>query len=372
MKGIKPVVKKEILHILRDPKSLVIIFFMPVLLVFIYGYAISFDLNNINIGIIDHSNSELSRQLTGKFLHNHYFTYIPPGDRGQSKRNMYEGMLKSGDIDEILIIPADFSAEIKQGGSSEVGFVIDGSDSNSANIIYQYNEMILFDFIDDHQNIRDIFRLNTKIYFNPELKSAHFFIPGINAILLMMISALLTSLSMSREKETGSIDLMFISPVKSHEIIIGKTVAYIFVAFAVEAVILLFSNIWFGLAIRGNLVVLFFFSLIFIFTGLSLGVMISMTAPDQKTAMLATLLATMLPSIMLSGFIFPLASMGSFLRLVSSIVPATYFLKIIRGIVMKGASFSDFILDGVILIFMSAVLILIASRKFAKMRKIAG
>jgi len=372
MKGIKPVTRKELFHILRDPKSLIIIFIMPIFMIFIYGYAISFDLNNINIGIIDYSKSEHSEKLQGKFLNNKYFTLSGPKAGDDRSIESYEKLLKSGELDEIMIIPGDFSEKVKNGTPVDIGFIIDGSDSNTANIIYQYDEMILMAFIEDHQNIRDMLNISTKIYFNPELKSAYFFIPGINAILLMMISALLTSLSMSREKESGSIDLIFISPVKSYEIIIGKTIAYIFVSFLVEALILLFSNLWFGLPIRGDIFTLFFFSLIFIFTGLSLGIMISMTAPDQKTAMLATLLATMLPSIMLSGFIFPITSLGKILRAISSIVPATYFLKIIRGVVLKGASFSDFVTDGAILILMSIILIAVAAKKFSKMRKVAG
>ncbi len=372
MKGIKPIIRKELHHIFRDPKSLIIIFIMPVFMVFIYGYAISFDLNNINIGIIDYSKSDLSKKLTGKFLNNKYFTLTGPGAGEERSLEAYENQLKSGDIDEVMIIPGDFSEKVRNRTPVDIGFIIDGSDSNTANIIYQYNEMVLFSFIEDYQNIQNMLNISTKIYFNPELKSAYFFIPGINAILLMMISALLTSLSMSREKESGSIDLIFISPVKSHEIIIGKTIAYVFVAFSVEALILLFSKFWFGLPIRGDILTLFFFSLIFIFTGLSLGIMISMAAPDQKTAMLATLLATMLPSIMLSGFIFPITSLGRILRIISSIVPATYFLKIIRGVVLKDASFSDFVTDGAILILMSIILIAIAVKKFTRMRKVAG
>ncbi len=369
MKGIKPIIQKEFFHIFRDPKSLIIIFIMPVLMIFMYGYAISFDLNNVNVGILDFSGSEISGKFIGKFLNNSYFTLKEPTDREVKSLKTYEGMLKSGKIDEIIIIPSDFSKKIRSGTQVEVGFVIDGSNSNSANIIYQYNEMIIFDFIENYQKIRDIFRVNTKIYFNPELKSAYFFIPGLIAILLLMISALLTSLSISREKESGSIDLIFISPIKSYEIIMGKTIAYVFVAFTIEFIILLFSRFWFGMPIKGDLLVLFGFSLIYIFTGLSLGIMISASSPDQKTSMLGTLLVTMLPSIMLSGFIFPLASLHQVLRWISSIIPATHFLKIIRGVVLKGASVSDFLVNGLTLILMSVILIFISVKRFSRMRK---
>ncbi len=371
MGRIKAVVKKELAHIIRDPKSLVIIFIMPVMMVFIYGYAITFDLNNIKIGIVDYSHSEISGKLIKKFLNNGYFSAVGLSGGKTGSIEYFERKLKDGTIKEYIIIPPDFSKKIKNGESTEVSFVIDGSDSNSANIIYQYSESILMDFISEFQDIKKFMNINTKIYYNSTLKSSFFFIPGIISLLLLMVSALLTSLSISREKESGSIELLFISPIKSRELIIGKTFSYIFVAFAVEVLILLFSKFWFNIPIRGNLLVLFMFSLIYILTGLSLGILISTVAPDQKTAMLGTLLITMLPSIMLSGFIFPLESLNIILKSFSYIIPATYFLKIIRGVILKGSGLSIFIKEGGILIGMTIVLLSIATSRFAAKRNIS-
>jgi ABC-2 type transport system permease protein len=345
---------------------------MPLVMIFIYGYAISYDLNNINIAVVNNSKGKLSQDFINAFKNNGYFTIINSMHSGKSKSSTsiptYEQWLREGKISEIIVIPVDFDKKIKTGIPTKVNFIIDGSDSNSANIIYQYSEQILLNFINSYQGLDKILKINTKVYFNTEAKSSFFFIPGLIAVLLLMMSALLTSLSISKEKESGSIELLFISPLKSFEIIIGKTIAYIFVAFAVEIIILLFSRFWFHIPIRGNLLILFIFSLIYIITGLAIGIFISTAAPDQKTAMLATLLATMLPSIMLSGFIFPLDSLSPILQYISKIIPATYFLKIIRGVVLKNASVSDLYYEGFLLILMAVVILGIATIKFSKER----
>ena len=371
MKRIKAIIIKEFFHILRDPKSLTIVFAMPVIMIFLYGYAISFDINRVDTAILDYSHSELSKELVKKFFNNKYY-FLNPLLLNSEKTGgieQAEEMLKSGSIKQYIIIPQDFSGGFKENSGSKIGVVIDGSDSNIANIIHQYNERILFDFISEKQDLKDTLKINTKIYFNPENKSSYFIIPGLVAVIMMMISAMLTSLSVSREKETGSIELLFISPLKSREIILGKTIPYIFVALIDGIVIMLFARFWFGVPLKGNMLMLLLFALLYIISGLSLGITISTVAVSQKVAMLATLLVTLLPSILLSGFIFPLDSLSPVLRAFSYIVPATYFLKIIRGLVLKGAALEHFIREGLILLGFSVMLINIASIKFNKLRK---
>ncbi|MDQ1350063.1 MAG: transporter permease [Acidobacteriota bacterium] len=372
MKRIKAVIVKEFAHILRDPTSLTIVFLLPLVMMFIFGYSINFDLKHIDAGIIDLSKSETSQQLVKKFLNNKYFILQDLEEKASpqlSPLELGEQLLKSGELKEVIIIPADFSQKIKDNRIAEVGIIIDGSDSNVANLVYQYNELIIQDFISEIRSLKDLLKIHTKVLFNPELKSAFFFIPGLIATLLVMISALLTSLSISREKESGSIDLLFISPLKSPEIIIGKTIPYIFVSFIAMSTILLFARFWFGVPMQGNLLVLLFFALLYIITSLSLGILISTIAPTQKIAMFITLLMTLLPSIMLSGFIFPRESLPPVLRGITYIVPATYFLRIIRGVVVKGAELKHFIPEGAALVIFTVVLLTIASLKFARDRK---
>jgi ABC-2 type transport system permease protein len=363
---------KELAHILRDPTSLTIVFLMPLVMMFIFGYSINFDLKRIDAGIIDLSKSETSQKLVKKFLNNKYFVLKDLEiERSYQLSPMQAGerLLKLGKLKEIIIIPADFAQKIKDNRSAEINIILDGSDSNIANLIYQYNEMIILDFMSEIRSLEELVKIHTKVLFNPELKSAFFFIPGLIATLLVMISALLTSLSISREKESGSIDLLFISPLKSPEIIIGKTIPYIFVSFIAMSIILLFARFWFGVPMQGNLLVLLLFALLYIITSLSLGILISTIAPSQKIAMFVTLLITLLPSIMLSGFIFPRETLPAFLRAITYIVPATYFLKIIRGVVVKGAELKHFVSEGAALVTFTVVLLTIASLKFAHDRK---
>jgi ABC-2 type transport system permease protein len=369
MKRFKAVMIKEFFHILRDPASLTIVFLMPILMIFIYGYSISFDLKTIDAGIIDQSGGHLAGLLIDKFSNNQYFRILQLKQSQSDPIQNAEKYLRSGKLKEVIIIPRDFSRRLNSRPPVEIGIVIDGSDSNVANLIYQYNELIIMDFLSEFQDLRDIVTINTGILFNPEVKSTFFFIPGIIAVILLMISALLTSLSISRERESGSIDLIFISPLKSHEIIIGKTIPYIFVALLDGMLIFLFARFWFHIPFKGNLIVLLIFSLLYILSGLSLGVLISSIAPSQKTAMLATLLITLLPSILLSGFIFPLDSMAPILRSISYLIPATYFLKIIRGVAVKGAELKYFLVEGMIMILFSGILLILSSIRFSRSRE---
>lgn len=369
MKRIKAVIIKEFAHIVRDPTSLAIVFIMPIFMMLIYGYALSFDLENVNAGVIDYSRGEMSKQLIEKFAANRYFQVQDLRAKYPDPLAAGESLLKSGKLKEIIVIPADFSKKLQDGRKAEIGLIIDGSDSNVANLVHQYNELIILDFMSDSRDIKSLLNVNTKIHFNPEMKSSFFFIPGLIALLMIMISALLTSLSIAREKEHGSIDLIFISPLKSREIIIGKTIPYIAVSLAAGGIILVFARLWFGVPIRGNLLVLLFFSLLYIITGLSFGILISTIAPSQRIAMFATLLATLLPSIMLSGFIFPLDSLAPVLQGISHIVPATYFLRIIRGVVLKGAKLHHFLFEGAAMVIFSFVLMSLAVAIFNRNRK---
>lgn len=375
MGRIKAIIVKEFFHILRDPRSLTMVFITPLVMIFILGYSVSYDLDRVDAAVIDQSRGRQSRQLVQAFAANRVFVLHGRPAGGALSLAEAEGMLRGKALREIVVIPGDFDRRLAAGRPAEVGLVIDGSDVNVANLVLQYSERILLDFnagrLGNGGAAGLPLRLATKVYFNPEARSQFFFIPGLIAVILLMISAMLTSLSISRERETGSIALLFISPLRSREIIVGKTVPYVIVALLDGAVILLFARFWFGIPLRGSLLVLLLFALLYIMAGLALGILISTTAPTQRTAMLAALLITMLPSFLLSGFIFPLDSLGPVLRAVSYAIPATYFLRIIRGVVLKGAALRHFWFEGAMLVALGAALLAAATRKFNRQRKAA-
>ena len=369
----RAIVVKEFFHIMRDPRSLTMVFLIPLVMIFILGYSVSYDLNRIDAAVIDLSQSRLSKRLVQAFAANRVFVVRTRANAGQGGLSLAdaETLLRRRKIKEIVVIPADFSRCLAEKRPCAIGLIIDGSDVNVANLVYQYDERIILEFIAAMKGAGQLLKIDTKIFFNPDARSQFFFIPGLVAVILLMISAMLTSLSVARERETGSIALLFISPLKSRQIITGKTIPYIMVSLLDGAVILLFARFWFGIPLRGSLLVLLVFALLYIVSGLALGILISASAPTQRTAMLATLLITMLPSFLLSGFIFPLDSLSPVLRAISHLIPATYFLRIIRGVILKGAELRHFLFEGGMLIALSLILLAAATRKFDRQRKAA-
>lgn len=367
MRRLRAVMAKEFFHLRRDPRSLAIVFVMPLVQIFIFGYAISFDLEDIPMAAVDFDRTQPSSEILRVFERSGVFVLKPLG--GDGGLEDAERALRSGAVKQVVVVPAGFGQRVRQGRTAEVGLLIDGSDSNIANRVFQNSEMIVQRYTAGLRGLEDVFRVKTKVYFNPESKSVFFFVPGLVAVILLMISALITSSSISRERELGSAELLFISPLRSWEIIVGKTLPYVFVALAVGGFILLFSRFWFGVPLRGSLLVLLFFALLYVLAGVSFGILVSAVAPTQRTAMLGSLLATLLPSILLSGFIFPLDSLSPLLRSLSLVIPATHFLRIIRGVVVKGAELRHFWREGVFLAGLSFLLLALAAARFTRLRR---
>jgi ABC-2 type transport system permease protein len=363
MHNIKFIARKEIRHILRDQRSLIIAILMPILMTFLYGYAINLDIKNIKLAILDFDQTSASREIAAKFYNAGYF--MPPDS--PSDIIDPERVLKSSAANAVLIIEPGFAQAIENLKTYQLGILIDGSDANLAAAASSYSNIVLSNFIQEKLPQGMEFpgvRLAPRVLYNSDLKSSHFFVPGLIAVILMMISALLTSVTIAREKETGTLEQLLTTPVSSREVIFGKVAPYIGLAFIDAILIILFALVVFGVPFAGSAVLLLFFGLIYVLAALSIGILISTLVATQQLAMMMAQLITVLPSVMLSGYIFEIKNMPPVLQFITHLVPARYFILIIRGIMLKGSDLTLLWTEAIFLVGLTLVLLFAASKKF--------
>ncbi len=356
------IIKKEFFHILRDPRSLGIIVLMPLLMVLIFGYAINLDLKNIPIAVVDNDHSADSRRLIHAFSRSGYFEVRAyPANAAD-----FETLFRAGKIKGGLTIPRGFAASIATQLETPVQIIVDGSDGNVGQTILQYSEAILMDFSSKitPQQMQMPVEMRPRFWYNETLQSANFIVPGLVAVILMMISALLTSITIAREKETGTLEQLLAAPVHPVEIIVGKVVPYIALALLDGLIIIGAGLLIFDVPFHGSPMVLLMGTLIYLYPCLTLGLLISTLSRTQQVAMMQALIITILPSMMLSGFIFPIASMPKLHQFISSVIPATYYLRIIRGVLLKGVDAAVLAPDALILLIIGTVFIGLAVKKF--------
>ncbi len=362
VKRIIAVTRKEFLHIMKDPRTLLIVFLMPVVQLVMFGYAFNLEIQNVKLAVIDHANSVESRQLIRQFEGSRYFQpffFDKPVDEAQD-------LFKSQKARAVMVIPFDFDRRLQRDTQTAVQFLIDASDPNAATLIRNYCNQVLLSFNETRgYNIPLPFDLRSSILFNPDMKSAFFFVPGIIALILVMISALLTSITIAREKEMGTMEQILVSPIRPGEIVLGKVLPYIFLAFLDATIILLIGIFLFGVPFRGSMLLMLVLSTLYIITALSLGLMISTRAHTQQVAMMMALIITLLPTFMLSGLIFPIPSMPLLLQYITYLVPAKYYLLIIRGILLKGSVFLNLWEPTLFLALMTLILLGFSIRKFS-------
>ncbi|HEX3019942.1 MAG TPA: ABC transporter permease [Chitinispirillaceae bacterium] len=362
-KRISAIVIKEFHHISRDWQTLIIVLIMPVIMMFLYGYALTMDLRDVPVIIVDPSPSTESQKLSSSINATELFAVT---GSIRSADNPVE-LFKRYHAKAIIRLSPDFAADLRNGGSgAPVQVLIDGSDPNIGTILKNTMEPLLMDIV---MNILDmqppiVINVQSHILYNPQQKSALYFVPGLMAVILLMISAILTSLALTREKELGTLEQLLVSPLVPGEIIIGKLIPYMFLSALDGALILIVGKMAFGIEVAGDMISLATTSFVYIFTSLAMGLLISTIAATQQQAMMMVLPATMLPTIILSGFIFPLTSLPVFLQVISSVIPATYYLKIIRGIVLKGVGISVLWQPAVILLAMGLFLVTVSIKKF--------
>jgi len=362
LKRARLIASKEIRHILRDPISLIIAVLMPIMMTLIYGYAINLDMKNIELGIIDLDNTFQSREFGESFYVSGYFV------RPKQPVTLADAdkLLQGGKVDAVLTIRPGFAEALAGAEKYELGLLIDGSDGNLAIAASNYAEMILAQYI--LKQITAVAQravdMSVQVAYNQDLKSSHHFVPGLVAVILMMISALLTSVTIAREKETGTLEQLLTSPATPQEIIVGKILPYIALAFIDGLLVLLFALIVFAIPFNGSGLLLLLFGFIYVAAALSIGVLISTLVSTMQLAMMASLLVTLLPSVILSGYIFDVRNMPYALQLVSRLVPARYFIVIIRGIMLKGSDITVLWVEAAALMAICLVLLGLAVKRF--------
>lgn len=357
-------VKKEFIHIVRDPRSLAMAFLMPLILLILFGYAITMDIKTLNLAVYDQDRSAASRHYVEGFPASSYFNVVATVESYADVR----ALLDEGRAHLALVIPPHFARDLEQGRSARVQVLADGSDANTATIALGYAEAITSRFgmtrLDSRIELAVDNRL--RVWYNPELKSRWFIIPGLIAVIMTVITALLTSLTVSREWESGTMEQLIATPVQPIELFLGKMTPY-FVIGVLDVLFSVAMGVWvFDVPLRGSFLFLLGVTAMFLVGGLSLGIMVSTIAKSQLVASQLAMVVTFLPAFLLSGFLYSIDNMPRFLQAVTHVVQARYFVEVLKNIFLK-ASPPAFVAGDLIFLGLFAVVVFaIALGKFRK------
>lgn len=359
MNGFASFVRKETLHIFRDPRTMLIALLMPVVQILLFGFALSTEVNNVDVAVVAPHRSETVRQAVERMAANPNFTftgYIPSGE--------IDRMLRSGRADAVAVFADDFDRRMTDlaTGRADAGaalqLVMDASNTNTAQAGAAYLRSVLLD------NVADGVGVETRLLYNPRMKSAYNFVPGIMGLIFILICAIMTSVSIVREKETGTMEVLLVSPVRPIRIVFAKMIPYFVLSCLNLASILLLARFVLGVPMSGGIVGIVGLSLLYIVLALALGLFISTVARTQVTALLVSAMLMLMPMIMLSGMVFPIGNMPAPLQWLSCIVPARWYIAAIRRLMIEGLPFTAVLREFAILAAMTAGLIAVALRKF--------
>lgn len=366
-----PIVKKEFRQIKRDRKVLAILTLIPAMLLLLNGYALNFDVRDIKLAVFDAEKSSQSRELVNSFITAGYFDYT----KHLSDYSQAQPLIDDGTVKLVLVIPPDFSANILSGRQTSIQLLVDGMDANAATTIIGYAQAVTQQYSQSIilKNLSKIgkqsyipINYEARIWYNPEMKSAKFLVPGLIAFILAITGVVATALSIVKEKERNTIEQIDVSPVKSLSLIIGKMIPYTIISLLAATLVLVAANVLFDVVIKGNYLLLFVATLLFIFAALGQGLLVSTISDSQQVAFQIATLVSMLPTMILSGFMFPIKSMPLFLQILSNITPAKFYLVIMRGIVLKGVGIESFWEQLVYLMIFITVVVTISVKRFQK------
>ncbi|HEX9740089.1 MAG TPA: ABC transporter permease [Ignavibacteriaceae bacterium] len=341
------IAKKEFRQLKRDKRLMFVIFFFPVMLLVMFGYAVNFDVKHVKIAIYDQEKSSLSRDYINSLLHSEYFDLV---DMISSEKEINK-YLDEKLVQCVIVIPIDLSEKLHSNREVKIQYLIDGVDGNTANIISNYANLATLTFnqkftgeilaVKGMKQYEPI-KLDPQFWFNPELKTSKFLVPGLIAMILIVTAVISVALSLVREKERGTIEQINVSPLSSLELILGKTLPFVLIALINAGFILIASYFLFGSEVRGSLLLLFLTTLIFLIASTSLGIFISVVSDTQQVAFTLATFISLLPSLILSGFIFPIDSMPYLVQIITNVTPVKFFLKILRAIMLRGVGIEAF------------------------------
>ncbi|HEX5773641.1 MAG TPA: ABC transporter permease [Geomobilimonas sp.] len=369
---IKAVARKEFLHVIRDPRSLMMGLAIPMLLLFLFGYALTLDVDRVPLMVWDQSNTAASRDFVNRFAGSRYFSLQGTTDNYRD----IERAIDRRDALIALVIPVDFARRIETGRRAEVQAILDGSDSNTATIALGYADAVTRKY--SQEIVLEVARragsdisvgqldIRPRIWFNSDMISRNYIFPGLIAVIMMVITALLTSLTVAREWETGTMEQLISTPLTGPEMITGKLIPYFTIGIIDLVLSVLVGEFFFHIPLRGSLWLLFGMSAVFLIGALSLGMLISIVTKNQRMASQLAIVSTMLPAFLLSGFIFPIENMPLPIQGITHIITARYFVTILRGIYLKEVGIEVLAPEAGFLAVFGGVVITLAIRKFRK------
>jgi ABC-2 type transport system permease protein len=364
MKRFLGFVKKEFLHIFRDFRTLFILFGIPAVQILLFGFVVSTDLKKARIAVLDLSKDEITRKISDRVCSSGFFS------RGEDLINYtdIDKELKGKKTKAVVVFEDNFGKKLTAEGKATVSIVTDGSEPNMATLTTNYITAIIADFNRELSGSSSpgnlLVQPEVRMFYNPSLKSQYMFVPGVITLIMILICALMTSITITREKEFGTMEVLLVSPLKPIQIILGKVLPYFILSFADVLMILSLSWLVFGLPVKGSLLLLLAESMLYIFMSLSLGILISTVSKTMQQAIFISLVGMMLPTILLSGFIFPIENMPGIYGWVSSVLPPRYFIVIIKNIMIKGTGFLYVWKETLILVVFTLAFIGLSIRNF--------
>lgn len=363
MKQLLTFIKKEFHHILRDRRSMLILVGLPIVQLLIFGFAITNEVRNTNIAILDNAKDEATQNIITRIESSQYFDI----NQTIKTNDQIEKAFKSGGIKLAIVFQSNFMRELSHVNKAQIQLIADATDPNQASTLINYVSTIIVDYQNELNQTNKLpftIKTETRMLYNPQLKGAYTSVPGVMGMILLLISAMMTSIAIVKEKELGTMEILLVSPMKPWLVVISKVIPYFIISLINVVTILILSVFVLGLPIQGSLLLLIASTILYIFCALSLGILISTVTDTQQAAMLISLLGLMFPVVMLSGYAFPVANMPFILQALSNFVPAKWYIIIVKGVMIKGIDITQIWKELLILLAMTAIFLTISVKRF--------